>query len=75
MKLADAQSRMIHCVAHARHAEDVSLENFERIIVYFCSALPASGHAAHAVWFFKEVFIVPLELRMPSSLDEQVMWE
>ena len=66
---------MIHCVAHARHAEDVSLENFERIIVYFCSALPASGHAAHAVWFFKEVFIVPLELRMPSSLDEQVMWE
>ena len=75
LKLADAQSRWIHCVAHARHAEDVSLENFRRIIVYFCCARPASGHAAQTVWFFKEAFIVPLERRMPSSLDEQVMWE
>ena len=75
LKLADAQSKWIHCVAHARHAEDVSLENFQRISVYFCSACPASGHAAHAVWFFKEAFIVPLELRMPSFLDEQVIWE
>ena len=74
-KLADEQGKWIHCVAHGRHAEDVSLENFRRIIVYFCCARPASGHTAQTVWFFKEAFIVPLERRMPSSLDEQVMWE
>ena len=75
LKLADEQGKWIHCVAHGRHAEDVSLENFRRIIVDFCSARPGTGHAAQAVWFFKEAFIVPLERRMPSSLDEQVMWE
>ena len=74
-KLADEQGKWIHCVAYGRHAEDVSLENFRRIIVYFCSARPASGHNAQAVWFIKEAFIVPLERRMSSSLDEQVMWE
>ena len=34
LKLADEQGKWIHCVAHGRHAEDVSLENFRRIIVY-----------------------------------------
>ena len=73
LKLADEQGRWVHCVAHGRHAEDDSLENFRRIIVYFCSARPGSGHATQAIWFFKEAFIVPLERRMFSPLDEQVM--
>ena len=32
-KLADEQSKWIHCVAHGRHAENDSLENFRRIVV------------------------------------------
>ena len=75
LKLADEQGRWVHCVAHGRHAEDDSLENFRRIIVYFCSTRPGTGHVAQAIRFFKEAFIVPMERRMPSSLDEQVMWE
>ena len=75
LKLADEQGKWIHCVAHGRHAEDVSLENFRRIIVFFCSARPGTGHAEQAIWFFKEAFIVPMERRLPSSLDEPVMWD
>ena len=75
LKLADEQGKWIHCVAHGRHAEDNLLENFRRVVVYFCSARPANGHVAQAVWFFKEAFIVPLERRMLSLLDEQVMWQ
>ena len=75
LKLADEQGKWIHCVAHGRHAEDVSLENFRRIIVYFCSARPGSGHATQAVWFFKEAFIVPLERRIGTPLSEHVMWQ
>ena len=74
-KLADEQGNWIHCVAHGRHAENDSLENFRRIVVYFCRARPANRHVAQAVWFFKEAFIVPLERCTPSSLVEQVMWE
>ena len=73
LKLANEQGKWIHCVTYGRHAEDVSLENFRRIIVYFCSARPASGHNAQAVWFIKEAFIVPLHRHMPSSLHKQVM--
>ena len=75
LKLADEQGKWIHCVAHGRHAENDSLENFRRIVVYFCSARPANGHAPQAVWFFKDAYIVPLERRMLSLLEEQVMWQ
>ena len=72
-KLADEQCKWVHCVAHGRHAENESLENFRRIVVYFCSGRPVNGHSAQAVWFFKEAFIVPLERRMLSPVVEQVM--
>ena len=74
-KLADEQGNWIHCVAFGRHAEDDSLENFRRIVVYFGNARPANGHAPQAVRLFKDAYIVPLKRRMLSLLEEQVMWQ
>ena len=61
-KLADEQGNWIHCVAHGRHAEDSSLENFLRIVVYFGSGRPSTGHSPQAIWIFKDAFMVPLEV-------------
>ena len=74
-KLADEQGKWIHCVAHGRHAADEPLENFRRIIVYFCRARPSTGHSPPAIWIFKDAFIVPLERRIGSPLSEQVEWQ
>ena len=72
-KLADEQGNWVHCVAHGRHAEDNSLENFLRIVVYFGSGLLATRHVPQAITLFKEAFIVPLERRFnPPPLSQQV---
>ena len=74
-KLADEQGNWIHCVAHARHAENSSLENFLRIVIYFGSGRPSTGHSPQAIWIFKDAFMVPLERRIGSPLSEQVEWQ
>ena len=74
-KLADEQGQWVHCVAHVRHAENNSLENFLRIVVYFCCGRPASGHSPQAIWLFKDAFMVPLDRRIGSPLSEQVVWQ
>ena len=48
-KLADEQGNWVHCVAHGRHAENNSLENFLRIVVYFGSGRPAQGRSPQAI--------------------------
>ena len=74
-KLADEQGNWIHCVAHGRHAEDTSLEVFLRIVVYFGSGRPSTGHSPQAIWVFRDAFMVPLERRIGSPLSEQVEWQ
>ena len=74
-KLADEQGNWVHCVAHGRHAEDSSLENFLRIVIYFGSGRPSTGHSPQAIWIFKDAFIVPLDRRIGSPLSEQVEWQ
>ena len=74
-KLADEQGNWIHCVAHGRHAENSSLENFLRIVIYFGSGRPSTGHSPQAIWIFKDAFMVPLERRIGSPLSEQVEWQ
>ena len=74
-KLADEQGNWIHCVAHARHAENSSLENFLRIVIYFGSGRPSTGHSPQAIWIFKDAFMVSLERRIGSHLCEQVEWQ
>ena len=74
-ELADEQGQWVLCVAHGRHAENNSLENFQRIVVYFCSGRPATGHAPQAIWLFKEAFIVPLERGIGTPLSEHVVWQ
>ena len=73
-KLADEQGNWVHCVACGRHAENNSLENFRRIVVYFGSGRPAQGHSPQAIWLFKDAFVVPLGRRIGTPLSEQVVW-
>ena len=74
-KLADEQGQWVHCVAHGRHAENNSLEDFLRIVVYVGSGRSATGHSPQAIWLFKDAFMVPLERRIGSPLSEQVVWQ
>ena len=74
-KLADEQGKWIHCVAHGRHAGNDSLENFRRIVVYFCNGRPASRHSPQAIRICKDAFIVPLERRIGTPLLTQVVWQ
>ena len=74
-KLADEQGNLIHCVAHGRHAEDSSLENFLRIVVYFGIGRRSIGNTPQAILIFKDAFMVPLERRIGSPLCEQVEWQ
>ena len=74
-KLADEQGNWVHCGGHGRHAENNSLENCLRIVVYFGSGRSASGNSPPAIWLFKDAFIVPLERCIGSPLSEQVVWQ
>ena len=74
-KLADEQGNWVHCVAHGRHAEDSSLENFLRIVVYFGIGRRSIGNTPQAIWIYKNAFMVSLERRIGSPLCEQVEWQ
>ena len=75
VKLADEQGNWVHCVAHGRHADNNSLTNFLRIVIYFSSGRPSTGHSPQAIWIFNDAFMVPLERRIGSSLSEQAEWQ
>ena len=74
-KLADEQGNWVHCVAHGRHADNNSLKNFLKIVIYFSSGRRSTGHSPQAIWIFNDAFMVPLERRIGSSLSEQVEWQ
>ena len=74
-KLADEQGNWIHCVAHGRHAEDSSLENFLRIVIYFGIGRHSIGNTPQAIWIYKNAFMVSLKRHIGSPLCEQVEWQ
>ena len=74
-KLADEHGNWIHCVAHGRHAEDSSLENFLRIAIYFGIGRHSIGNTPQAIWIYKNAFMVSLKRHIGSPLCEQVEWQ
>ena len=59
-QLVDGTGKYVSCLAHARHADQDTIEDGNEIIVYFASAQSGLSGNPGALWLYNEAHVVYL---------------